>query len=192
MAGRNKQYDEQQALDRAIGVFWEKGYDHASSRDLQTAMGIGKGSFYLAFPDGKQELFLKSMDRFFALHPLPLLDQLKTSPAPLEVIRQYYYALAEAQGPFHRFGCYFANTLFQAEDTHLKTVAMQYIVRVAEAFTQVLTQTPGAAASRAHLAPELWSVYFTTMWTGLNATRLIEPDTAKLKQLVDSQLQLFE
>ena len=67
MASQQKQYDEQQALDRAIGMFWEKGCEHASSRDLQAAMGMG--SFYLAFKDGKQELFFQSMERFFALPP---------------------------------------------------------------------------------------------------------------------------
>jgi TetR/AcrR family transcriptional repressor of nem operon len=192
MAGRQKQYDEQEALDRAIGVFWEKGYEHASSRDLQAAMGIGKGSFYLAFKDGKQELFLQSMERFFALHPRPLLDALRTSAAPLDIIRQYYYALADTQGPFHKFGCYYANTLTQTEDERLKTAARHYIRQVADAFTEALHRAPNAAASLARLAPELWPVYFTNLWTGLNATRLLEPDPARLRQLIDFQLRPFE
>lgn len=192
MAGRNKQYDEAQALDRALGVFWEKGYEHASSRDLQTAMGIGKGSFYLAFKDGKQELFLKSLERFFALHAGPFLSQLPASAVPLEAIRQYYYVLADPQGQFGRFGCYFGNTLVQPEDAHLKTVAGSYIVRVAEAFAAALRQAPNAAEVGQRLDPSLWSLYFTNLWNGLNATRLVEPDPAKLKQLIDFHLRVFE
>ena len=192
MAGRNKQYDEANALDRALDVFWEKGYEHASSRDLQTAMGIGKGSFYLAFKDGKQELFLKSLERFFALYAGPFLSQLLSNTTPLEAIRQYYYVLADPQGQFGRLGCYFGNTLMQPEDQHLKTVAGGYIVRVAEAFTIALRQAPNAAQVSQRLDPSLWSLYFVTLWNGLNATRLVEPDPTKLKQLIDFHLRVFE
>lgn len=55
MAGRPKIFDEREAIQNATEIFRNKGYDTASAEELLNAMGIGKGSFYLAFKGGKQE-----------------------------------------------------------------------------------------------------------------------------------------
>ncbi|WP_390453127.1 TetR/AcrR family transcriptional regulator, partial [Chryseobacterium sp. Alg-005] len=64
MAGRPKIFDEQEAIQKATEVFRNKGYDTASADELLSAMGIGKGSFYLAFKGGKQELYIRSIKQF--------------------------------------------------------------------------------------------------------------------------------
>lgn len=56
MAGRHKTYDEQVVLDKAIEVFWKKGYELSSAENLLKAMGIGKGSFYFAFKKWKTRI----------------------------------------------------------------------------------------------------------------------------------------
>ena len=50
-------------LDRAIKVFWDKGYDGASLDELTRAMGIGRPSLYSAFGD-KRTLFLRALERY--------------------------------------------------------------------------------------------------------------------------------
>ena len=67
MAGRPKIFEEKDIINKAIEVFWTKGYEAASSDDLLAAMGIGKGSFYLAFKGGKKELYEKSLEQFSSL-----------------------------------------------------------------------------------------------------------------------------
>lgn len=52
-----------QALDQALRVFWEKGYEGASLPDLTEAMGINRPSLYAAFGN-KEELFRKALDRY--------------------------------------------------------------------------------------------------------------------------------
>jgi AcrR family transcriptional regulator len=61
--GRPREFDEQTALDAAVRVFSEKGYEGASLADLQAAMGINRVSMYAAFGN-KESLFVKAMDRF--------------------------------------------------------------------------------------------------------------------------------
>ena len=65
--GRPRAFDMDQALDRALDVFWRKGYEGASICDLTAAMGINPPSLYAAF-DNKEGLFRKALDRYAAMH----------------------------------------------------------------------------------------------------------------------------
>jgi|SRR5215470_878703 len=64
-AGRPKAFDPKQALDAALSVFWERGYEGTSITDLTKAMKLNKPSLYATFGD-KAELFRKVVDRYLA------------------------------------------------------------------------------------------------------------------------------
>src|SRR5262245_55016065 len=61
--GRPRAFDMDRALDRALKVFWRKGYEGATLPDLTKAMGINRPSLYAAFGN-KEELFRKAIDRY--------------------------------------------------------------------------------------------------------------------------------
>ena len=63
--GRPFSFDVEQALDAAVQVFWEKGYEGASVADLTQAMGITPPSLYAKF-ENKHGLFLQAIDRYVA------------------------------------------------------------------------------------------------------------------------------
>ena len=61
--GRPREFDIDEALDRALRVFWRRGYEGATLPDLTEAMGINRPSLYAAF-GCKEELFRKALDRY--------------------------------------------------------------------------------------------------------------------------------
>ncbi len=61
--GRPRCFCEEAALDAAMRVFWEKGYEGASLSDLTEAMGINRPSLYAVFGN-KEELFRRAMVRY--------------------------------------------------------------------------------------------------------------------------------
>src|SRR5450432_2916250 len=63
--GRPRTFREEDALDAAMRVFWEKGYEGASLDDLTQAMGINRSSLYSSFGD-KAALFRRVIDRYGA------------------------------------------------------------------------------------------------------------------------------
>lgn len=61
--GRPRKFDYDDALDHAMRVFWEKGYEGTSMPDLTKAMGMNRPSIYAAYGN-KLELFCKSLNRY--------------------------------------------------------------------------------------------------------------------------------
>ncbi|WP_449420881.1 TetR/AcrR family transcriptional regulator [Phormidium nigroviride] len=61
--GRPREFDTDEALNRAMHVFWRKGYLGTSLSDLTEAMGINRPSLYAAFGN-KESLFRKALDRY--------------------------------------------------------------------------------------------------------------------------------
>lgn len=61
--GRPRGFDTEEALERAMRVFWEQGYEGASLTELTRAMGINRTSMYAAFGN-KEDLFRKSLERY--------------------------------------------------------------------------------------------------------------------------------
>ena len=64
--GRPREFDIDTALDRAIRVFREHGYNATSIGDLIGAMGLASGSIYKAFKD-KRAVFLAAFERYMSL-----------------------------------------------------------------------------------------------------------------------------
>jgi TetR/AcrR family transcriptional repressor of nem operon len=60
---RTKEFNEDQALDKAIEIFWHKGYNGTSAQDLVTYLGLSRSSLYDTFGD-KQKLFARSLQRY--------------------------------------------------------------------------------------------------------------------------------
>jgi AcrR family transcriptional regulator len=61
--GRPRSFDIDRALDRALQVFWRKGYEGTSVSDLTKAVGVNRPSLYAAFGD-KEALFRKALNRY--------------------------------------------------------------------------------------------------------------------------------
>lgn len=93
-AGRPRQFDYDAALDKAIHVFWQKGFEGASLPDLTDAMGINRPSMYAAFGN-KEELFRKALARYADKSIVFMREQLD-APTVREGLERFFCGSAEA------------------------------------------------------------------------------------------------
>lgn len=191
MAGRPKIYDEVVALDKAIEVFWKKGYEVASAEDLLKAMGIGKGSFYLAYRNGKQELFEKSLHRFFYKYFSEFLNGLKAIDNPVASIKAFYYQMSdEVSGPRIN-GCYFSNAIVQAEKQEVKDQAGAIMIKISNSFAEALIKAKQKGIINFSIQNDILPLYLLNLWSGLNIIRQIEKNPKKVKKLIDEHFKII-
>jgi len=99
--GRPRCFDPDVALEKAMRVFWEKGYEGASLTDLTGAMGINRPSLYATFGN-KEELFFKVMNRY-GDGPAAYVMKALELPTAHAVIHQILHAtvdlLSDPQNP---------------------------------------------------------------------------------------------
>ena len=91
---RPRAFNEEDAIDKAVKVFWAKGYEATSMQDLINAMGIQRGSLYATF-GSKQQLFLKSLKRYGVVVVNKLLEILESKPSAIESIELFFSQLVE-------------------------------------------------------------------------------------------------
>lgn len=92
---RPKSFDPDTVLAKAMGVFWEKGYDAASISDLTAAMGINRFSLYDTFGD-KHELYLKALDAYSDCVVGGMVDRVNTIES-IEDIETLFFGMIEFQ-----------------------------------------------------------------------------------------------
>src|SRR5580765_7063178 len=104
--GRPRAFDPDAALERALQVFWRKGYEGASLSDLTRAMRINRPSLYAAFGD-KEHLFRRALDRYEEGPASYACEALK-EPTARAVVERLLYSSADAMSdPRYPRGCLF-------------------------------------------------------------------------------------
>ncbi|MEV0237065.1 TetR/AcrR family transcriptional regulator [Nonomuraea sp. NPDC050786] len=108
--GRPKQFDPDVAVDRAMDVFWRKGYAGTTPQDLVDALGIGKGSLYNTF-GSKHALFEAALSRYRDSQAAALIELLGEPGPTKDRLRGALRLLAEMDlADPDRRGCLAVNT----------------------------------------------------------------------------------
>lgn len=110
---RPKEFDPEAALDRALELFWERGYEQVSMSDLVAGLGVARASIYATFGP-KHELYLRALRRYLETRdpdPIALLSRPGPAmPAVRALVESY---VAETLTDEHRRGCMLVNAAIE-------------------------------------------------------------------------------
>lgn len=93
--GRHREFDPEEALDAALSVFWQKGYEGTSFEDLTRATGVARPGLYAAFGN-KEALFRKALDRYDTAY-MAFMREALNEPRARDVVRRILEESIEVQ-----------------------------------------------------------------------------------------------
>jgi len=121
---RPREFDRDEALERATHVFWAKGYAGTSTEDLLAAMNIGRQSLYNAFGD-KRKLYLEAMQRY-QLHSIAgHLARLSGGATVVAGLEALLFGIAPDHGPTRELGCFGVNATCEFGNGDAELVALR-------------------------------------------------------------------
>lgn len=156
---RPLEFDRTHVLNRALVLFWRKGYQATSLADLLEAMGIGRSSFYAAFTD-KRHLFIECLD-LFASRTQEVLLRSRAERPPIEALQQFFErSVTGAHGAGTtrgHWGCLLVNTVLEMAgvDDALAARASEHLGGLQRFFRDCLQDAGATPAQAEELAAML-------------------------------------
>ncbi len=120
---RHKEFDRNEALHKAMEVFWSRGYEAASIQDLVKHMGINRQSLYDTFGD-KHALYLQALDRYREVESRKVFELLERPGSVKKTLRQLFEGVVEkALCDRQRRGCFMGNAMSELAGRCKETAA---------------------------------------------------------------------
>ena len=188
---RPREFNEDEALGRAMEVFWKKGYEKTSLDDLLEGMGIQRGSFYNTF-GSKRETYLRALRRYVDV--LPTLGPYTAAaeeepglPRLQKMLELYLKSVVEGDGPH---GCLFnhASKEHRGEDPEVQAILMQGVARLRQAIQGLLEEAKLDGQLPESVDAHDAAVLFMSVAWGLHA---LSEAGVPMDQLTAGAAQLF-
>lgn len=187
---RPRRFDESEVVDRAMELFWTRGYEGTSVADLTAELGVHPGSLYRTFGD-KHTLFLRALDRYRETQAKALAPALLAGGPVLPKIRAVLVGFVELAAEQERpRGCLAANSVGELlpGDKDVAACVAGVLSDVEDGFLQGLR----LAARQGEIASDMdlsgWASALTTLVQGLQVVVKTGSDPRRLIQGVDVTL----
>ncbi len=190
--GRPREFDVEEALDKALLLFWRHGYEGTSLAALTDAMGINAPSLYAAFGT-KEMLFRKTLERYLQKPASYLPKALQEPTARGAVEKLFHGAINMVMNPRHPDGCLLVQGAL-ASGPFADSVRQELSRRRAAAEAAVRRRLKRAIAEgdlpASADAAQLARYVITVLW-GLSVQAAGGATRAQLKQVAELALQVF-
>ena len=172
--GRPKEFDRDEALDKALDLLWEKTPDAVGITELARHMGIGRQSFYDTY-GSKEQLFLEALTRYYQREVAGLRSILRREGSAMQNISGVIAALGKRSRERGRKGCLVASTM--VEHGPLGDEAAVLCRRTVQAIDSAFLQTFERAREQGELPNEvrpddMSALMVATMFGMANLARL--------------------
>jgi TetR/AcrR family transcriptional repressor of nem operon len=189
MAGVKK-FDRDKVLDRAMRLFWQRGYEGASIEDLVTATGINRGSLYATF-GSKCGIFLATLDRYAILLGKPLLPD---DPDPRRAIeRMFETIITRTSDPQWPRGCFMTNTALECPDAgdEIARKVAEGVGRQESAIYRVLQRAQAEGSLDPKADARALARFFLGVAQGMNVVIKATADPSILRDMVTSAMTVW-
>lgn len=180
---RSVEFNEEAAIQKAMEVFREKGYNGASLRDLTEAMQINSSSLYNTIGD-KQELFIRAAKHYIDMRKRELDERAAADKPALEILKQYIAdSVTNIVSETH--GCMAVKMAFEMATSDERVINV--LKKDSQNQYEFVRKHIALAMEQGQLdneeSPELLADYFISTWTGWNESYILHKDVDKIERM---------
>lgn len=191
---RKKEFDETEVLNRAMEIFWHKGYEATSVQDLVDTMGINRGSLYGTFSD-KKALFLATIQHYDRTVVTAIVQVLHRPGSARDAIEDYFRDVVErCAQDLDRQGCFLAHSAVEVapHDLEVEKRLMASLQRIESAFFDalVLARKQGEISTRRDLREV--ARFLTSNLQGIRVVARVNKNREQLLTIADMALSILD
>lgn len=153
---RNREFDINEALTSAMGLFWLNGYSNTSIDNLLESMDIGKGSFYQAF-DNKRDLYLQTLE-LYKNQSRYFFEEISSNGKGIKRLRNYFISLIDEmyKEDFVQRGCFLCNASIEnsGKDNEITEIVSSGYKEVIDKLQEIVEESQTIGEIRKDLKPE--------------------------------------
>jgi TetR/AcrR family transcriptional regulator, transcriptional repressor for nem operon len=189
---RSKEFDPERALNKAMHLFWRRGYENTSLAELLRAMGIAKQSLYDTFGD-KRALYLKAMAYYRDQTNGAMQQMFDQIPSIKDGFAKLLYGLAAETREQHERGCLLlsANLQRDASDAVIADLLRDNQNKVEAIFEKALLRARKQKELSIQQDPKALARFFVVTIQGMRAMARLNSDKHALEEVARVALVVF-
>ena len=187
---RKKEFDEKALLDKAVSLFWRKGYHATSAQDLVDELGISRSSLYDTYTD-KRNLFKESLKAYQQNNTQALIDLADHSDDAAQTIRQIFQdIIRESTEAEVARGCFMVNTAVElsSQDKEIGEFVNQNNKSVEDALTKLVKKGQASGQLSTKNTARAFARFLFSSISGLRVAARAGTDRKVLNDIVEVTL----
>jgi TetR/AcrR family transcriptional repressor of nem operon len=187
-----KQFDRGEVLDRAMLLFWRRGYEATSIRDLVSATAINRSSLYATFGD-KEGLFLAVLEHYGEKIAQPLMAEMD-DPDPRRAIERMLDSIIQrTSDPRFPRGCLNTNTSLECPGSGDKITRKitEGFGRLESAVYRLLRRAQAEGSLRSTVDARALARFFMAVAQGLNVVNKAVADPGVLQDIAGIAMSVW-
>ena len=191
---RNKEFDEQVVLKKAMELFWKQGYEKTSMQDLVTHMGIHRRSIYDTFGD-KHSLFVASLKYYEVFVAEELTKIISNSSTVKIAIRKIFeYVVNVAEFEIYPAGCFAVNTAVELSllDKDIQHLTTKMFNDTEELLNKLLKEGQNKGEIKNDLNTQVTAQFLHNNLIGLRVLVKMNYTKKELESIIDLILKVLE
>jgi TetR/AcrR family transcriptional regulator, transcriptional repressor for nem operon len=182
---RNKAFQEEEVLERAMLVFWKKGYNATSMEDLVLGMGINRASLYDTFGDKKQ-LFLKIL-AFYQKKSNQDISAVMAAKKPspkAQLIAFTEFLMDDSLNTTDPKGCLLANATSEMAllDSDICLFVTNNVYSFEKTFENLIRDGQAVGEFKPDLSPQFAATFLSNFLYGVRTVSKTKPEATKMRE----------
>ena len=191
---RTKDFDELEVLNKAISIFWHRGYNGTSMAELVNGLGISRSSLYDTYGN-KHSLFIKALNCYQANASQRMDAILQQCTSTKEAIKQLLkITKGDLAGDLKQDGCFWVNAAADVDpyDQEIEDIITHYNQQVEDIFHSALTRGQDNGEIPLCINTRATSRFFVSTVKGLSVVARSKTDNCVFDDIVNVAMSVID